>query len=350
MDCLELLSALIEIPSVSREEAGVADFLETYLAPFEPHRVAHNIYLTQPCHDERKPTLLLNAHLDTVKPVSGWTRDPFRASLEGDRLYGLGSNDCGGGLVTLLSTFLSLRDESLPYNLLFAASSEEEVSGKNGMELLLRSLPRVDVALVGEPTSMKMAVAEKGLMVLDCVSHGVSGHAARNEGRNAIYEAMDDIAWFRSHAWGRPSRWLGDVKTSVTMISSGIQHNVVPDECRFVVDVRTTDTWGNEETLAEIRAHVSCDVTPRSTRLNSSGISSSHPLVRAASAMGIELFGSPTLSDQALMRFASVKLGPGDSARSHTADEYILVSEMERALETYGALLRRLDTLTDLSA
>ncbi len=350
MDCLELLSALIEIPSISREETAVADFLETYLAPYEPRRVANNIYLTQPCHDDSKPTLMLNAHLDTVKPVSGWTRDPFRASLEGDRLYGLGSNDCGGGLVTLLSTFLSLRDEVLPYNLLFAASSEEEVSGKNGMELLLRSLPRVDVALVGEPTSMKMAVAEKGLMVLDCVSHGVSGHAARAEGRNAIYEAMGDIEWFRSHKWNRPSRWLGDVKTSVTMISSGTQHNVVPDECRFVVDVRTTDTWGNEEALAEIRAHVSCDVTPRSTRLNSSGISSSHPLARAASAMGIELFGSPTLSDQALMRFASVKLGPGDSARSHTADEYILVSEMERALETYGALLRRLDTLSDTSS
>lgn len=342
MNCVELLSRLIEIPSVSREEKAVADYLEQILAPYDVKRIGNNLYMKQPHYDEGKKTLLLNAHIDTVKPVSGWQRDPYKANREGDRLYGLGSNDCGGGLVTLMKTFLEKREETLPYNLVFAASAEEEVSGKQGMEMLLEHLPRVDAAIVGEPTSLKMAVAEKGLMVLDCVAHGVSGHAARNEGKNAIYEAMDDIEWFRSHEWGRTSKWLGDVKTSVTMISAGTQHNVVPDECRYVVDVRTTEQWGNKETLEEIKRNIKSDVVARSTRLNSSGIEETHPLIKVAKEMGMEMFGSPTLSDQALMPFPSVKLGPGDSARSHTADEYVKVSELEDALTLYSELLSRL--------
>lgn len=342
MNCVELLSRLIEIPSVSREEKAVADYLEQILAPYDVKRIGNNLYMKQPHYDEGKKTLLLNAHIDTVKPVSGWQREPYKANREGDRLYGLGSNDCGGGLVTLMKTFLEKREEMLPYNLVFAASAEEEVSGKQGMEMLLEHLPRVDAAIVGEPTALKMAVAEKGLMVLDCVAHGVSGHAARNEGKNAIYEAMDDMEWFRSHGWGRTSKWLGDVKTSVTMISAGTQHNVVPDECRYVVDVRTTDQWGNKETLEEIKKNVKSDVVARSTRLNSSGIEETHPLIKVAKEMGIEMFGSPTLSDQALMPFPSVKLGPGDSARSHTADEYVKVSELEDALTLYSELLSRL--------
>lgn len=302
-------------------------------------RHANNVWCEQTVPKGNRPTLLLNAHIDTVKPAATWQHDPFTPSEEGDRIYGLGSNDCGGGLVTLMQIFLALKDVETPYHLIFLASAEEEVSGKNGIEAALPLLPPIDVALVGEPTGMQPAVAEKGLMVLDCTAHGRSGHAARNEGVNAIYKAMDDIAWFRTYRFDKQTDLLGPVKMSVTMVNAGTQHNVVPDVCTFVVDVRANECYTNEEILETVRTHVKCDVVPRSTRLHSSRIDLTHPLVQAAVAQGRVPFGSPTLSDQALMRFPSLKMGPGDSARSHTAEEYICVSELQEALRIYWRMI-----------
>lgn len=339
-----LLSTLISIPAISRDEAQKADALESFLREkgLAPQREANNIWCCGKKFLESRPTVLLNAHLDTVKPVSGWQRPPHVPTLEGDRLYGLGANDCGGGLVALLFAFMRLDeiDEGqLPYNLVYLASAEEEVSGRNGVERALPLLPHIDVAIVGEPTGMHPAVAEKGLMVLDCTAHGVSGHAARNEGVNAIYAAMSDIEWLRTHQFERVSPLLGPVKMSVTQVNAGTQHNVVPDACTFVVDVRTNECYSNQEVLDEITRHLTSEVKARSTRLNSSSIPASHPLIQRCVALGGKPFGSPTLSDQALMTFPSFKLGPGDSARSHTADEYICLSELEHALDFYVKLL-----------
>ena len=339
-----LLSTLISIPAISRDEAQKADALESFLREkgLAPQREANNIWCCGKKFLESRPTVLLNAHLDTVKPVSGWQRPPHVPTLEGDRLYGLGANDCGGGLVALLFAFMRLDeiDEGqLPYNLVYLASAEEEVSGRNGVERVLPFLPPIDVAIVGEPTGMHPAVAEKGLMVLDCTAHGVSGHAARNEGVNAIYAAMSDIEWLRTHQFERVSPLLGPVKMSVTQVNAGTQHNVVPDACTFVVDVRTNECYSNQEVLDEITRHLTSEVKARSTRLNSSSIPASHPLIQRCVALGGKPFGSPTLSDQALMTFPSFKLGPGDSARSHTADEYICLSELEHALDFYVKLL-----------
>ena len=304
-----------------------------------PRREGNNVWCEQPDGGSECPTLLLNAHIDTVKPATGWQRNPYQPVWEEDRLYGLGSNDCGGGLTTLLQVFLALKDQTLPYRLVFLASAEEEVSGRNGIERVLPLLPRPDVAIVGEPTAMQPAVAEKGLMVFDCTAHGKAGHAARNEGVNAIYQALTDIEWFRTYAFKKVSPLLGKVKMSITMIEAGSQHNVVPDQCRFVVDVRPNELYTNTEVLDIVRRHVSCEVVPRSTRLSSSRIDLSHPLVQRAIALGGTPFGSPTLSDQALMSFPSFKWGPGDSARSHTADEYICLSELRQAVELYVRLL-----------
>lgn len=340
-EAVSVLKQLIAIPSVSRDETAAADFLYEYLQAqgAEPHRHHNNLWCEQPMPKGDRPTLLLNAHIDTVKPAATWQHQPFVPTLEGDRLYGLGSNDCGGGLVSLMQLFLHYRTTPLPYHLVFLASAEEEVSGKQGIESALPLLPPIDVALVGEPTGMQPAVAEKGLMVLDCTAHGRSGHAARNEGVNALYRAMDDIAWFRSYQFEKQTSLLGPVKLSVTMIEAGTQHNVVPDECRFVVDVRANECYSNEEILQEVRSHVSCDVVPRSTRLHSSRIDLSHPLIQSAIALGRTPFGSPTLSDQALMRFPSFKMGPGDSARSHTAEEFICLSEIEEAIKLYSLMI-----------
>lgn len=342
-EALQLLQSLVAIPSVSRDETAAADFLFDYLEQrgANPQRHYNNIWCEQPLPRGNRPTLLLNAHIDTVKPAATWQHNPFVPTLEGDRLYGLGSNDCGGGLVTLLHTFLALRHTDLPYHLVFLASAEEEVSGKQGIEAVLPLLPSIDVGLVGEPTGMQVAVAEKGLMVLDCTTHGRSGHAARNEGDNALYKALPYVEWFGNYKFERTSAVLGPVKMSVTMINAGTQHNVVPDTCTFVVDVRPNECYTNEQVLSIIAAHTQgCDVVPRSTRLHSSHISLDHPLVRAAMRLGRELFGSPTLSDQALMRFPSLKMGPGQSSRSHTAEEYICVSELREALQLYDAMLR----------
>ena len=340
-----LLKKLIETPSLSREEDKTAELLISFFSEngVETERLGNNVWAKNKHFDPKKPSLLLNSHHDTVKPNSGYTKDPFKAVVEEGKLYGLGSNDAGGCLVSLISTFLHFYAEpDLAYNLVLAASAEEEISGKDGIEKLLPTLPEIDLAIVGEPTQMHMAVAEKGLMVLDCVAHGKSGHAARDEGENALYKAVKDIEWFRTYSFDRSSAALGPVKMSVTMIDAGKQHNVVPDTCHFVVDVRTTDAYSNEETLAIIREHVTAEVTPRSTRLNPSGIAQEHALVQAGLALGRETYGSPTLSDQALMPFTSLKMGPGDSARSHTADEYIYLSEIEEGIGLYIELINKI--------
>ena len=343
-EAVSLLSHLIATPSVSRDERRAADIMEEELVRcgFTPHREANNVWAIGPCQREDRPTLLLNAHIDTVKPVASYTRNPYEPSLEDGTLYGLGSNDCGGGLVSLLQVFRELSaSERCPYNLVYLASAEEEVSGKDGISRALPLLPHVDVAIVGEPTGMQPAVAEKGLMVVDITAHGKSGHAARNEGVNAIYEALDDLCWIRSHRFDRVSRFLGPTKMQATVVNAGTQHNVVPDECKIVVDVRTNELYTNEEVFDIISSHCKSECRARSFRLHSSRIDLNHPLVERCVALGLQPFGSPTLSDQALMPFASLKLGPGQSARSHSADEYIKVSEIEHAIGLYLRLLER---------
>lgn len=343
-EAISLLSHLIATPSVSRDERRAADIMEEELTRcgFTPHREANNVWAIGPCQREDRPTLLLNAHIDTVKPVASYTRNPYEPSLEDGTLYGLGSNDCGGGLVSLLQVFRELSaSERCPYNLVYLASAEEEVSGKDGISRALPLLPHVDVAIVGEPTGMQPAVAEKGLMVVDITAHGKSGHAARNEGVNAIYEALDDLCWIRSHRFDRVSQFLGPTKMQATVVNAGTQHNVVPDECKIVVDVRTNELYTNEEVFDIISSHCKSECRARSFRLHSSRIDLHHPLVERCVALGLQPFGSPTLSDQALMPFASLKLGPGQSARSHSANEYIKVSEIEHAIGLYLRLLER---------
>jgi acetylornithine deacetylase len=283
---------------------------------------------------------MLNAHIDTVKPVSSWTRDPYKASQEGDILYGLGSNDCGGGLVSLLQTYRIMLNKPRNYNILWVASAEEEVSGSNGFSRVLSRLPNIDVAIVGEPTGMQPAIAEKGLMVIDGYADGVSGHAARNEGVNAIYEALDDLVWLRDYRFRKVSPLLGETKMTVTVVEAGTQHNVIPDSLHFVIDIRTNEYYQNEFVFEFLRKKMKkCRLEARSFRLHSSSITESHPLIKKCKAMGMRPFGSPTLSDQALMPFTSVKLGPGKSSRSHSANEYIRISEIENAIETYVKLL-----------
>lgn len=343
-EAVSLLSHLIATPSVSRDERRAADIMEEELTRcgFTPHREANNVWAIGPCQREDRPTLLLNAHIDTVKPVASYTRNPYEPSLEDGTLYGLGSNDCGGGLVSLLQVFRELSaSERCPYNLVYLASAEEEVSGKDGISRALPLLPHIDVAIVGEPTGMQPAVAEKGLMVVDITAHGKSGHAARNEGVNAIYEALDDLCWIRSHRFDRVSQFLGPTKMQATVINAGTQHNVVPDECKIVIDVRTNELYTNEEVFDIISSHCKSECRARSFRLHSSRIDLNHPLVERCVALGLQPFGSPTLSDQALMPFASLKLGPGQSARSHSANEYIKVSEIEHAIGLYLRLLER---------
>lgn len=342
-EAVELLREMISIPSHSRDEKAVADMIEKWLVAHgaTPQRIGNNIIL-QGEREAGRPTILLNSHIDTVKPAAGYTIDPYTPTLEGDTLYGLGSNDAGASVVSLLCAYSQLTQESQPYNLIYACTAEEEVSGKNGIELILPTLGDIDLAIVGEPTQMQMAVAEKGLMVLDCTAKGKSGHAARNEGINAIYEAMKDIEWFRTYTFPRVSEYLGAVKMSVTMIEAGTQHNVVPDTCKYVVDVRVNEKYSNSELLELIKGEVKSEVKERSTRLNSSAIDSRHAIVQRGENLGLSCFGSPTMSDQALMPFTSIKIGPGDSARSHTANEYIRLTEIAQGVETYVTLLHQL--------
>lgn len=340
-DAIGLLSQLIATPSTSRNEKDAADIMEKALRnySFTPHREANNVWVIDPHFDEQKPTLLLNAHIDTVKPVDSWRRDPFAPTIEGDTLYGLGSNDCGGGLCSLLQTFRMLTEKTQNYNLIYLASAEEEVSGKDGISRALPLLPKIDLAIVGEPTGMQPAVAEKGLMVLDVIAHGKSGHAARNEGVNAIYEALDDMRWIRDYKFEKVSPFLGPTKMTLTVVNAGTQHNVIPDKCTMLVDIRTNEFYDNEEVYHFICQHLKSEVKAHSFRLKSSRIDPEHPLIKKCVAMGMKPFGSPTLSDQALMPFPSFKLGPGESSRSHSADEFIKISEIADAIAKYKELL-----------
>lgn len=340
-ETVSLLSEMIATPSHSRDEGKAADLLEQriHAMGIATQRWGHNIMAADPYFDSLRPTVLLNAHIDTVKPSTSWTRDPYTPAVEDGKLYGLGSNDCGGGLITLLMTYRQLRDVPRHFNLIYLASSEEEVSGQEGIVKVLPHLPKIDVAIVGEPTGMHPAVAERGLMVLDLVAHGKSGHAAREEGENAIYKAIDDMAWIRDYRFEKVSPLLGPTKMTLTVVHSGTQHNVVPDKCEMLVDVRTNELYTNEEVYDIIRQHVACDVHAHSFRLHSSCIPMDHPLVKRCIELGRVPYGSPTLSDQALMPFPSFKLGPGESARSHTADEFIFVEEIAQALELYPKLL-----------
>ncbi len=340
-DAVELLKKLIATPSVSRNEKDAADIMEQTIRSygFEPQREANNLWIIDPHYDESRPTLLLNAHIDTVKPVASWSRDPFSPDVEDGVLYGLGSNDCGGGLCSLLQIFRMLTEKPQSYNLIYLASAEEEVSGKDGITRALPLLPHIDLAIVGEPTGMNPAVAEKGLMVLDVIAHGKSGHAARNEGVNAIYEALDDMRWIRDYKFEKVSEFLGPTKMTLTVVNAGTQHNVIPDKCTMLVDIRTNEFYDNEEVYELIRQHLKSEVKAHSFRLKSSRIDPEHPLIRKCVAMGMKPFGSPTLSDQALMHFPSFKLGPGESSRSHSANEFIRISEIRDAIAKYETLL-----------
>ncbi len=338
---IQLLQQLIATPRTSRNEAAAADMLSAWLTRqgISHNRHNNNIWTIAPNYQPDRPTLLLNAHIDTVKPATTWQRDPFQPTLEGDTLYGLGANDDGASLVALLAVFRQLTTHAQPYNLIWLASAEEEVSGSNGIRSVLPLLPHIDVALVGEPTGMQPAIAEKGLIVIDCTTHGRAGHAARDEGDNAIYHAMEDINWIRNYRFPRHSTLLGDVRTTVTIINAGTQHNVIPDICHYTIDVRTNECYTNTEIIDIIRQHINADLKPRSTHLNSSSIPQTHPLVQRAIALGRTPFGSPTLSDQALMPFPSLKMGPGQSQRSHTADEFIRISEINLAITDYITML-----------
>lgn len=342
---INLLSRLIATPSYSKEEFGTAALIQTYLQAQDipAQRFINNVWAKNLHYNASKPTLLLNSHHDTVKPNGGYTNDPFNPMQKDGKLYGLGSNDAGGCLVSLLATFLYFYGkQDLKYNIIFAASAEEEISGADGIAALLPELGRIDVAVVGEPTLLQMAVAEKGLIVLDCETAGVSGHAARNEGSNAIYNAFQDLNWFAGHQFPKVSELLGPVKMTVTMINAGTQHNVVPATCKFTVDVRVNECYSNEELLEEITQHVTSKVTARSMHLRSTSISREHPLVQAGLNLGKEAFGSSTLSDKVFMNFPALKIGPGDSARSHMADEYIYLNEIEAGINTYIDMLKQI--------
>ncbi len=342
---IELLKRLISTPSFSKEETNAAevmrDFLRSEEIPFsikENNTWAFNKFFTP-----EKPTILLDSHIDTVRPAKGYTNNPFEPVEQGDKLFGLGSNDAGGPLVSLLATFIHFYERNnLPFNLVFAATAEEEISGRRGLEIILPKIKPIDFAIIGEPTNMELAIAEKGLLVLDCYAHGKSGHAARNEGENALCKAVDDILKLKNFKFEKSSDVLGDVKISVTQIEAGTQHNVVPDVCHFVVDVRTNEHYLNKEAAAILDNLLLSEVKPRSVRLNSSGISVHHPFAKLIKSKGIKIYGSPTTSDQAIISFLSVKMGPGKSARSHTANEYIYKSEIFAGIELYIELLEEL--------
>ena len=346
-EAVELLKRMIATPSLSRNEAQTGDLLFAFLDEqgAAPERLHNNIWARAEGFDPERPTLLLNSHHDTVRPAASYTRDPFTPAIEQGCLYGLGSNDAGASVVTLTETFLTFRRQKLPFNLVLALSAEEECMGEHGMRALLPALGRIDMALVGEPTGMQAATGERGLVVLDCTARGKSGHAARGEGVNALYIALDDIARLRTFRFERESELLGPVGIAVTQIEAGTQHNVVPDVCRFVVDLRTTDAYSNEEVVEILRGAIRSEAVPRSTRIRAAAVSEDHPLVRAARAIGRNTFVSPTTSDRTLMPFPSLKMGPGDSARSHSADEFVRIDEIEQAIVLYEKYIEQLAIL-----
>lgn len=342
MDSLELLRSLIELPSISGNEENTFLCLKSHLLgkSIKVSEKANNLWVRNRYFDDSKPSILLNSHHDTVKPTDGYSRDPFKATITDSKIYGLGSNDAGGALVSLLAVFLHFYErKDLPWNLIYAATAEEEISGKQGIESILNDLGSIDLAIVGEPTSMDMAIAEKGLLVLDCHYQGLSGHAARNEGDNAIYKAMSDMDWFRTYEFEKISPTLGPVQMNLTQINAGKNHNVTPDRCSMVIDLRCNDQYKLEELVEIVENNTIGEIIPRSVRLRPSSISDLHPIVTVGKKMGLNTYGSPTLSDQALMPFTSIKLGPGDSSRSHTADEFIYIAQIEQGIESYIQLL-----------
>ncbi|MCU0401288.1 MAG: M20/M25/M40 family metallo-hydrolase [Algoriphagus sp.] len=347
-DAVDLLGKLISTPSFSKEEKETGDLIEQFLKEkgVETHRSGNNIWAFATEYNPVLPTVWLNSHHDTVKPNSGYTKDPFSPIVEDGKLFGLGSNDAGGPLVSLLATFCHFIGKDLPFNLLMVASAEEEISGQNGIASLLSQLPEAELAIVGEPTQMRLAVAEKGLLVIDAKIHGKAGHAAREEGINAIYLALEDLEEIRNFQFTKTSPFLGRTKVTCTVIKAGQQHNVVPDLCEYVLDVRVTDAYTLEEALEELREILKADLTPRSLRLQSSHLPNDHLMYRVADALDLETFGSPTLSDQALIPYPSVKIGPGDSARSHTADEYIYLEEIKAGIQSYISIINHYAALS----
>lgn len=345
LEAVEVLKQMIALPSFSGEEDKVADLMEAILVKYglRAERKGNNVWAKSPDYDPAKPVILLDAHLDTVKPNGKWETDPFTPTLKEGKLYGLGSNDTGASVVSMLAAFLQLVEKSQAYNLIWLGSAEEENTGKGGIQSVIPELGRVDLALIGEPTGMQAAVAEKGLMVIDCIAKGKSGHAAREEGVNAIYEALADVEWFRNYRFDEVSPLLGKVKMTVTGINAGTLHNVVPAECRFMVDIRVNEYYTNSEIFEIIRHHVKSEVIPRSFSLNSSAIAEDHPIVRRCRQMGLSTYGSPTTSNQAVIPYVSLKIGPGDSARSHTANEYITLEEIDQAIDVFVALLDGFD-------
>jgi acetylornithine deacetylase len=342
-DAIELLEALIATPSFSREENNTAKLIKSFLEArgIQTQQAKNNIWAFSKHFDANKPSVLLNSHHDTVKPNSGYTLDPFQPVKKDGKLYGLGSNDAGGCLVCLLSTFVHFYDQKLPFNLIIAATAEEEISGKEGIAHVLPQLPELSLAIVGEPTLLSLAVAEKGLLVIDAQVRGKAGHAARDEGVNALYLALDDLLLIRDFRFQKISDYLGETKVSATIIQAGNQHNVVPDLCTFTLDLRVTDVYTLEEALDELKSRLKAELTPRSMRLQSSSIDPNHTIIRAAKELGLKMFGSPTLSDQALIPYPSIKIGPGDSARSHTADEFIFLDEIPKGINCYIRLLEK---------
>ena len=346
LQSLELLKTLISTPSPSKDEDQTALHLKHFLNSYgiSVHRKDNNIWAIGENCEEDAPTILLNSHHDTVRPSSDWTRDPYIPLYEGDKLYGLGSNDAGGSVVSLVAAFIYLTTlPQLPYRLIIAITAEEEISGVKGIRSILPELGEIDLGVVGEPTSMNMAIAEKGLIVMDCTANGKSGHAAREEGVNALYIAMDDINLVKNYVFEKVSPLLGPVKMTVTQIDGGQQHNVIPASCHFVIDVRTNELYNNEDVINFLKKHLQSDVKQRSSWLNSSRIDPDHPIVVRGRELGLETFGSSTLSDQALMNFPTIKLGPGKSERSHTANEFILLSEIREGVDTYIKLLSDLE-------
>ncbi|MDR0560626.1 MAG: M20 family metallo-hydrolase [Prevotellaceae bacterium] len=345
-ETIELLKTLISIPSFSGEEDKTADTIYDFLNSknIETYRYKNNVWAKNRQFSPDKPVLLLNSHHDTVKPSQSYTVNPFEAVIENGKLYGLGSNDAGGSLTSLITVFCRFYDRELPFNLILALTAEEEAIGKNGISALWNHLGNVDFAIVGEPTGMNVALAERGLIVLDCVSEGIAGHAARNEGKNAIYEAIDDILWFRNFRFPKVSKLMGEVKMNVTVVNAGTQHNVVPSECKFVVDIRPVDCYSNEEIAETVRQNVKCRVTPRSLHLKASAISEEHILAKTAKKLNIPCYVSPTTSDISRISVPAVKMGPGESARSHTADEFIHIAEIENAIDGYANFIEQLAT------
>jgi acetylornithine deacetylase len=344
-EAVDLLKQLISTQSFSKEEDGTASIIKAFLESkgIEPQQLLNNVWAVNKHFDATKPTVLLNSHHDTVKPNPQYTKDPLLPIVEDGKLYGLGSNDAGGCLVSLIATFVHFYNrDNLKYNLVLAATAEEEISGANGIEAVIPELPKIEFGIVGEPTLMNLAIAEKGLLVLDCIAHGRAGHAAREEGENAIYNAIKDIGWFRSYKFPKVSEWLGPVKMSVTSIyTENKAHNMVPSQCSYIVDIRVTDEYSHEKVLQTVQENVASEVKARSMRMRATRIDTNHPIVKAGMELGKTCYGSPTSSDKALMPFPALKCGPGDSARSHTADEFIYLEEIEKGIEDYIAMLNK---------